>query len=398
MKFNCPGCQAKYQVPDEKLAGRSVRMKCRKCDFLIALSEVPAAPATIAPTDGELIPSLPRPPAAPSFSSPPPRAVAARAPATPSRWPATPRGATQGALATALVEPETSSLPPWAEPALEKQPERLAEPKLALAQPSSLAPEPQSQSMPVIAPRAALEVSSPPSMTADLVAAGLKPSRTPIAAWIAVGTAMALGLTLGFVLFGKQKTERVVEYVTVAAAPTDSVLIPPPAAAADDQAAEAGVEPTALNKKGGAPARSASGALAKEPEPAAAAKLDGLSALSAGNAAARPDGAAASAPSGGGQLSSEQLSATISRYRPTVKRSCWEPALAGRDPSAPATARVSLSVTVGASGSVQNASTGADPKGYPGLAGCIAGRARGWQFPPSSGSTVVQVPFVFAAQ
>ena len=35
MKFLCEQCQAKYQIADEKAAGKTVRMKCRKCGHLI---------------------------------------------------------------------------------------------------------------------------------------------------------------------------------------------------------------------------------------------------------------------------------------------------------------------------------------------------------------------------
>jgi predicted Zn finger-like uncharacterized protein len=37
VKFLCPQCKAKYQISDDKVAGKSVRMKCRKCAFLIEL-------------------------------------------------------------------------------------------------------------------------------------------------------------------------------------------------------------------------------------------------------------------------------------------------------------------------------------------------------------------------
>src|ERR1700712_4480893 len=40
MKFLCPSCKAKYQIADEKVAGRSVRMKCRKCGHVIQVSSV----------------------------------------------------------------------------------------------------------------------------------------------------------------------------------------------------------------------------------------------------------------------------------------------------------------------------------------------------------------------
>lgn len=35
MKFLCENCKAKYQIADDKVAGRTVRMKCRKCAHLI---------------------------------------------------------------------------------------------------------------------------------------------------------------------------------------------------------------------------------------------------------------------------------------------------------------------------------------------------------------------------
>ncbi len=48
MKFQCGNCQAKYQIADEKVSGRTLKMKCRKCgsDILIrgkSLSKVPPA-------------------------------------------------------------------------------------------------------------------------------------------------------------------------------------------------------------------------------------------------------------------------------------------------------------------------------------------------------------------
>src|SRR5262245_52524141 len=73
MKFLCPSCKTKYQIADEKVAGRAVRMKCRKCGYVIPISEVPPAPPTIAPegTPGPL-PAVPKAPAPPRGLEPPP--------------------------------------------------------------------------------------------------------------------------------------------------------------------------------------------------------------------------------------------------------------------------------------------------------------------------------------
>ena len=43
MKFLCDNCKAKYQIPDEKIAGRTLKMKCRKCAHdIIIRGERPA--------------------------------------------------------------------------------------------------------------------------------------------------------------------------------------------------------------------------------------------------------------------------------------------------------------------------------------------------------------------
>jgi len=55
MKFLCPSCKAKYQIGDEKVAGRSVRMKCRKCGYVIQVSSVPGM--------GDALPGSEPPPA-----------------------------------------------------------------------------------------------------------------------------------------------------------------------------------------------------------------------------------------------------------------------------------------------------------------------------------------------
>ncbi|HEY2516113.1 MAG TPA: GYF domain-containing protein [Polyangiaceae bacterium] len=72
MKFLCDQCKAKYQISDDKVAGKTVRMKCRKCGHMI---EVRAAVTETSVATG--LPS--EPPPAPGGSS------ANRAPAAPGR-------------------------------------------------------------------------------------------------------------------------------------------------------------------------------------------------------------------------------------------------------------------------------------------------------------------------
>ncbi|MFW6051858.1 MAG: zinc-ribbon domain-containing protein, partial [Myxococcota bacterium] len=70
MKFLCDNCKAKYQIADEKIAGRTLKMKCRKCghDILIRGAEVASPAAPPAP------PAAPPRAKAPQPKAPPPRA------------------------------------------------------------------------------------------------------------------------------------------------------------------------------------------------------------------------------------------------------------------------------------------------------------------------------------
>jgi predicted Zn finger-like uncharacterized protein len=51
MKFLCGNCKAKYQIADEKVSGRTLRMKCRRCghDILIDGHNMPASSPPAAP-------------------------------------------------------------------------------------------------------------------------------------------------------------------------------------------------------------------------------------------------------------------------------------------------------------------------------------------------------------
>jgi len=227
---------------------------------------------------------------------------------------------------------------------------------------------------------------------------GVRPRGTSPAAWIAVAVALLLGLTAGFVLFSSKKTpEPIVKYVEVPAKGEPSAAqqaSPPPSA-------EALPEATVAGGKQGSGRGPAVASTAKPPEEKTGGKalpglqgLEGLKGL--GPAGGGPSGNAP--PSSTQQLDSTSVQRTVSRYTSSVKRSCWQPALDTRAKDAPTSARVNVTITVGSSGSVQNVSTSGEPRGYRGLAGCIASRVRGWQFPVSSGTTTVNVPFVFAAQ
>jgi predicted Zn finger-like uncharacterized protein len=528
MKFLCPSCKAKYQIADEKVSGRSVRMKCRKCGFIIPISEVPPAPPSMVPgAGGVTLPDVPRvppppvvtegpartprssastdvgspqpprveakpPPRRPTLSDvkPPPGKPPASSPRSaptpspsvatvqvPKAAPAKPgparpvagmgsmdllaslgeeeeeqtRMVSGGALAAAfgqLVSEEANA------PASEGRnmtadewfvgindvpvgPIRLSEirkramlgaitadslvwrdgleawrplrtfPELVAVLEESMSSL-QASAAPLVPPASRAEASgsgfspggtsSTAGVTDDVVVAGLARRGTPIVAWIAVFVALGFGVVLGFFFFSKQKPpETIVKYVEVAAKGTDQ-----PAALTETEPGNAESAASAKSGKtrppGGGKAIAANGTNDKGVG-GGLSGLKGLSGLSPGGPGSPGGSTPGTTPGGGGgQLDAAQIQGTVSRYTGAVKRRCWQPALDGRDPSAPSTARVVVTIGVAGSGSVQSVSTTGDPRGYPGLSNCIASSVRAWTFPATGGSSTAVVPFVFAAQ
>ena len=76
MKFLCDNCKAKYQIADEKVAGKTVRMKCRKCGHNIEVrSAVTQTSVASSPPEAPAAPrpAAPKSPLATSLSSQQPR-------------------------------------------------------------------------------------------------------------------------------------------------------------------------------------------------------------------------------------------------------------------------------------------------------------------------------------
>ncbi len=236
-------------------------------------------------------------------------------------------------------------------------------------------------------------------VTDDYAAAGVSQGRSPIFAWLAIFVALGCGFTIAYVVFSRQRPpETIVKYVEV---PAKSDATAAAAAVQDPQAATSGAVTAGAAPK---TRSSKSSGVGKTPDAASTSTGGGLSGLK-GLSALGPSGPAAGNASpgttpagGGGQLDGAQTQATVARYTGSVKRSCWQPSLDARAPDAPTSARVTVTITVGGTGNVQNVTTSGDPRGYPGLANCIGGRVRAWQFPATGGTTTVNVPFVFAAQ
>lgn len=232
-------------------------------------------------------------------------------------------------------------------------------------------------------------------------ASGETERKSPIALAFALLSAVLLGTAMGFAIFGGQETEIVKEIVEV---PSAVVVVE-----RDSNEKETAPEPTVQvaprapvvrKKKSSTKSLAVTRAIEEEgeeaPLPAEVEKLPGLSGLSDFGGPGSGDHSPASGVAM--PLSDAQIQETVSRGQAGVKRGCWERALMTRDLSAPSSARVMIAITVSPEGQVNGASGGVDPTGYPGLASCVAGRVLAWSFPPSSGTTTVNVPFVFAAQ
>jgi len=116
MKFLCPSCKAKYQIADEKILGRTLKMTCRRCNTAITVrGDLPGAGD--AEAVAELDPGAAAKPAAASPAGP-----------TPSARPHAQPGATAAALAAgggsalgadfrkqglAPVEAKTATIEQW---------------------------------------------------------------------------------------------------------------------------------------------------------------------------------------------------------------------------------------------------------------------------------------------
>ncbi len=523
MNFDCPACQAKYQIADEKVASKSVKMRCRKCETPLLISSLGARralgasrgkavsmppgmsmPPVSAPrsraSSAQAMPPPPRGPSLPPPSSaartgglpPRPTPIAARS-TGPSLGPVAPEA---GALAVQIREVDTDEPAP---PSLRRVASRipteawhvgidgkvegpvsrlelrkwmqegrinretlawkdgmsgwapiesisdlsdLLEAIRPASVPRVLVPEapvptgfvtPEPASAPLSAldssavsasavqikessepiapsPLSGFTPSIPP--TQGLTAAASAPRHDSIWARahirppkkshiiFAVVAAGLFGIAMGFVFFGGQEVkivEKVVEVkVKDGARPLDNV--PPPPSVEAEKSPEKAPKVADAKTPAGATKQPTTSTTDTSPTKTTA-PLKGLTGLDGLSSAGPQTGPSANLGASSSQaLDSAQIESTVSRYRTSVKRSCWQPALDARDKNAPSSARVTATITVLGSGAVKSVTTSGDPSGYRGLASCIQSRVSSWTFPASSGTTTVNVPFVFAAQ
>ncbi len=121
-------------------------------------------------------------------------------------------------------------------------------------------------------------------------------------------------------------------------------------------------------------------------------KAADLGSLLGGNASGPSSGPGSNTGGGGGSsLTSDQVEATVRNHAAGVKRTCWEKIGDGKA----GTVNITVEAKVSGSGSVSSATaTGNDPT----IGKCIEGAVRSWQFPPTGGTTTVNIPFKFVRQ
>ncbi len=119
MKFLCEQCKAKYQIADEKAAGKTVRMKCRKCGHLIEVRATvgdaiaPSAEEPLGPAAASEAPApRPKPPQKPAGLPPRPSPLAGNVGAqrAPNR-PDAPSSVLAGAFRSSMQRDEEVSAP-----------------------------------------------------------------------------------------------------------------------------------------------------------------------------------------------------------------------------------------------------------------------------------------------
>jgi predicted Zn finger-like uncharacterized protein len=209
--------------------------------------------------------------------------------------------------------------------------------------------------------------------------------------WLVIGMLVlfgAFGITAAIMVFGRAPQ--------VAAPPPAPVVIQMPAAPTSTPVAAAPAEtasaaPVASTGKPGAVAKAGTGTASAKPGAGGAALDPSVANLLRGSAAGPAvGGGSAAGGGGGGSLTSDQVEGVVRNHSLAVRRSCWE-----RGGSSATSANITVAITVGGSGAVQNASASGNE---PAVAKCIESAVKGWQFPPTGGTTTVNIPFHFVRQ
>jgi TonB family protein len=226
------------------------------------------------------------------------------------------------------------------------------------------------------------------------------------AAYVLIAIAFGFGVTGAIVLFTRDQSPApppTIQVVTVTA-PSLPGAAPTEIAPADSVAMNTDTLPVA--RQGGGTSRPIAGGDSAKTQAEEPVKTDSKGTatprVGLGNGPAI-DGPSLSGPGQGSgsnlpsELDQSDIERVVASQRASVRRACWDSAIAERSSNTPKSAKVTVSISIAPSGNVSNASaTGGD--GYPGLASCVAQRVRTWKFPPSAGTSRATIPFSFVVQ
>lgn len=448
MKFLCSNCKAKYQIADDKVAGRTLRMTCQQCGEPIA---VRGPGRTGGPASRPISQPMPpaasgAPPAVSSLGADFQRQVAnvghdAGAARGPDEWhvaindvPVGPMRREEVARKIGMGAVDRESLA-WREGMDDWMPAKhIPELAVLFGGPAPLAPPPPAAvQVPPPAPlQPAARVEMAPiggrqMMTLDDYAPPIEPIVPTVTVSPVTTEAAASGKPLGwapmfalvsggaFILaFGAVLGVRVLAPTTApTAAPVAAAAAAAPAAAnsatakpatdgegnvieldmqaIDGQSTAGGARKPAAGGAAAADKNKAGGKQLTDEQKAMLARMGGGLDQGPSNIHAPSEAAAAnSGGGGGGQLTAEQLSAVVLRGRKNLQR-CYETALRGA--GSDETVRMDVDVEVSPSGNVTSAHTSG--KGLPGMDDCLVRTVRMWHFPSSGQGAATRFPVVF---
>jgi hypothetical protein len=430
VKFLCSHCKAKYQIPDEKVAGRTLRMTCRNCQQEIVIRSEPAAPARrasvmVAPPPSALGADFQRRVAGSLLPSPPQVTVLDEWHVAVNDTPVGPIDRDEVARMLAAGTLNADSLA-WREGLDDWLPvRRIAElavlcmpPAQIPAPPTFVQPAQRAELSPIggragAAPAFTLEDWAPPDPSTSQV--GLNPL---LSAGQSERRAMP-SMPVMFALFGGfaflMSAMAIVGarwLQTEAPAPAPAAALQPaaptaPTAAvredlvepAEDPGGEMVIELDDLDLSGSVSrARTGSGGASKPTGKKLTAEQQAMLARMGGGDGSDVSalrGVGSNVPSAGssrqaGGLTSEQLSRVVLGGRKNLQR-CYETALRGSG----STDTVRMDVEVGVSPAGNVTKVQARGPALPGMAECIERTVRMWRFPQASEPTQTKFPVVF---
>lgn len=440
MKFLCSNCKAKYQIPDDKVAGRTLRMTCRRCKEEIVIRGEPVRPS--AAGINSPLPVLSAPPSAlaadfhsrvsnpsASFGDTPMfdewHVAINEIPVGPMR-----RDEVARKIATGAVGPDSLA---WRE-GLDDWIRVAYIPELAMLLPAGMRPS----SLPPAAPVAPMQpaqraeamplggragaaafhieewpttTDTSPSQVAmnpllegvpGVGRSGASPSPSLIFALLGF-TFLMFVMAVVAVRWLMSDPRQVAAVQPAPTAPVSAPTAPAEPAEVEPEEEDVGemvieLEPEAAPKKqkgpseGNKTASNSSTSKGKQLTAAQKAMLERMGGGGVDPTKLSRSGATSSGSSRGkGELTAAQLSKVVRDGKQNLQR-CYETAM--RSSGSDDTIRMDVSVTIAESGNVKKVN--AKGQGLPGMDNCIERTVKMWRFPASGGETQTQFPLVFS--